>query len=120
MRSRRDSGVQSILVPLPETAHVGLARNQAAIVKNHRTIEYRFANIEIVRRNQHDAAGRAQISQPGDQRHGRCIVQARERLVQQKQTRVVQKGAFESESLAHTAGESGDDVSTAVIQASAA
>ena len=93
--------LQAILIPLPQAPHVGLAGDQPAIVQNHGPIEHRFPDVEIVRGDQHDAAGRAQLSQPFNQRHGRGIVQSGERLVEQEQPRIVQQRALEGQPLAH-------------------
>ena len=70
-----------------------------------RAIEHRSADVEIVRGQQHDAARRAQLAQPFDQRHGRGIVEAGERLVEQHQPRLVQQRALERQPLPHAARE---------------
>ena len=71
--------------------------------RNSASIQQAVGEVQIVRGQDDDAALAPQAAQPLDQRRGRGVVEAGERLVEQDQPRRVDQRAFERHALAHAA-----------------
>ena len=106
-------------VPRAKARAGRFVRDQAAVADDGHARDEAVGEIEIVRREDDDGAGRREAAQPvGHDRDG-AIVEPGERLVEQHQPRLVQQRALERQPLPHAARERRHLVVAAVGQARA-
>ena len=86
----------------PRPASIGTSRPS---LQHDRAGGNRLDGLEVVRRDQHDAADVPEAGEALPQRRRRGVVQAGEGLVEQHQPRLVQQRALERQPLAHPARE---------------
>src|SRR3989441_9159646 len=97
-----------------QTGRGGFVRQQAAVANERDAGHETVGEIEIVRREQHNRAfGREASKTIGDGADG-AIVEARERLVEQHQPRLLQQRTLQREPLADASRESSDVVVGAI------
>jgi hypothetical protein len=90
-------------IALPKRAGPVLERDKLACLQDDCAVKNVLRQVEIMRRNEHDAAGRLEGSQTSDERPSRRVIQPGEWFVKQQKTWFMQQNAFECETLAHPA-----------------
>ena len=92
-----------VTIPFAQGSRAGLERGQAAVLQYQGAVDDRFDCLEVVGRDDDDAAVVAEAGEPIRQRNGRGVVEPRERFVEEHEARIVEERALERQALTHSA-----------------
>ena len=104
-------------VPVPEARGRRRRREQPAVAEDRHRVEQALGEIEVVGRHDDDGALAAETAEPRDQGLPGCVVESRERLVQEQQPGPMQQRTLEREPLAHPTGEARHQIVSPIVQA---